>query len=257
MKWGPQTLAHDFAVQPGRIGAAAVVAAVRGVENGGPDMAHQVSRFIGPPGIYSSLPATSQIPIFFPLLPTLLQPQARLPAVVGGVFIFILVLPGINAIGSTSETFHRVRLARPTAPFAGRYRHQTVSLRIHAHPVKNRSRINIVAAFPSMRDGGRPRLAMDPNGGDIKTRSSRAPSRNECPPRRWRRKLKSRLDLRIIRGVGDDGIAWRVAGTKTAELPIKLAAIGCRPRGYSMSATLPVLLKVYLIWSMTALDLLM
>src|SRR5690242_8470929 len=119
------------------------MAAVKHVQNRGADVLHQfqlersavvifrTGGDVPEPDVFAARPDTAPAP-------------AMIHTEIGTVFVFVLVLAGVNAVGPQRNLLRR---ALHTDGGTARNLHQPVARAVHAHPVEDGSGVNVVPAF--------------------------------------------------------------------------------------------------------------
>src|SRR5262249_54292695 len=139
-------------------------------------------------------------------------------AVIGGVFVFVLVTPGVDAV-RPHGTFHR-RALYPDGAVIWIHWHELGSCRIHAHPVEDGTRVNVVATFTHAHRGVL--AAMDPDRRYVKP--GRAAQHGEMDVHLAAgRGIEQEVHFRIVAAIGYNRIRRR-PGAEPSELPVELAS---------------------------------
>src|SRR6516164_9980353 len=133
----------DFVSGPRRIRAAAVVAAARHVQNCGADVFHQFALHRSAVVVLDAGGDIPEAHVFSAAAHAAPAPDA-LVAKVGAVLVFVFVLSLVEATGPQG---HFGGSAEDGYGRAAGNLHQPIAGGIDAHPIENRTGVNIVARF--------------------------------------------------------------------------------------------------------------
>ena len=153
----------NFIRGPTAVAAHAVMLAIKHVQNRGANVLHELALERAAVVIFRAGRDVPEADIFAAGANAAPAPD-MIHAEVGAVFVFVVVLTGVNTI-RPQVTLHRCAL-HPDGGAAG-HLHHAVALRVHAHPVEDGSGVNVVPAFAHA--GSAIRATVIPNRRDVKS----------------------------------------------------------------------------------------